>query len=104
MSDLHKSRERLYRQKKWLTLRKKHLARYPFCAACGNTEQLEVDHNETTRNNMNRFYDPTNLITYCKSCHSRKTSRERGHTRTRLTDDNGYPIDPSHNWCSKKDA
>ena len=98
MSDLHKSRERLYRQAKWLKLAKKHLARFNKCAACGTTENLQVDHKITTRQDITKFYDPNNLCTLCCSCHAQKTSRERGHTRTRLVDDNGYPIDDKHPW------
>ena len=100
--DKHKVRERLYRQARWLKLRKAHLSKHPMCAACGSTEQLEVDHHETTRNNINRFYDPTNLVTYCKACHSSKTNRDMGRTRTVSVDSNGYPIDIDHPWLNNK--
>jgi len=98
MSDLHKSRERLYRQKKWLTLRKKHLARFDKCIVCGSKENLHVDHRETTKLNINRFFDPTNLQTLCITHHSQKTALERGHVRERAVDDEGYPILDTHPW------
>lgn len=58
------------RSSKWKKVRAEHLKQYPSCAACGNTDGLEVHHIEPVSVNPDRELDPTNLITLCsKYCH-----------------------------------
>ena len=102
MSDAHKARERLYRQSRWLQLRKKHLSRFNKCRICGSTESLQVDHIETTQNNMDRFYDPTNLQTLCISHHGQKTILDQGKKIKYPVDENGYPTAPDHFWVKEE--
>ena len=67
------------RQKKWRLLRRLTLNHYPFCAEClsrgMHREASEVDHIEAVSDGGGK-YDPENLQSLCKPCHSRKTNRE----------------------------
>lgn len=59
----------IYRMKKWRGIRARHIARNPVCP-CGKIA-TEVDHVDgDIANNVS-----TNLQSYCKSCHSKKTVR-----------------------------
>lgn len=54
----------------WPKVRKDHLSKNPFCAACGSKKDLEVHHIEPFSINPDRELDPSNLITLCsKYCH-----------------------------------
>ena len=102
MSDAHKARERLYRQSRWLQLRKKHLAKFPCCRICGTKQNLQIDHIESTKLNMDRFYDPTNLQTLCISHHGQKTILDQGKKIKYPVDENGYPTAPDHFWVKEE--
>ena len=58
----------------WRKLRRVLLQRYPFCA-CG-APATECDHIIDVRIDRSRRLDPANVITRCKSCHSRRTMAE----------------------------
>ena len=58
------------RSSKWGKVRAEHIKKFPTCAACGSTIDLEVHHIEPVSVNPSRELDPTNLITLCsKYCH-----------------------------------
>jgi len=96
--DKHKARERLYRQSRWLKLRKKHLAKFAVCRICGTRENLQVDHIESTKLNIDRFYDANNLQTLCIVHHGQKTALDENRVRSISVDENGYPLLPDHPW------
>src|SRR3954453_15350248 len=85
----------------WYNLRKRHLAQQPNCTRCG-ARGVDVDHIVTIAKAPGRRLDPTNLRTYCHSCHSKVTqwndnptierNPQRGATET------GLPLDPTHPW------
>lgn len=57
----------------WPAVRKKHLAKYPTCAACGGTENLEVHHRQPYHFHPDLELIDSNLITLCehpgRNCH-----------------------------------
>lgn len=53
------------RDPRWPALRRAHLAKYPGCAACGNTRSVEVHHVEPVSVKPSRELDPENLLTLC---------------------------------------
>lgn len=53
------------RSPQWPRVRRQHLAKHPYCAACGTTRFLEVHHVDPFYNNPARELDPDNLITLC---------------------------------------
>ena len=58
------------RSPEWPNIRKQHLAKQPYCQACGSKNNLEVHHIEPFHVNPSRELDPNNLITLCgKNCH-----------------------------------
>lgn len=66
----------------WRRLREAHLSVFPLCAVCRETETIEpatdVDHIQPTSIAPHRRLDPSNLVSLCHSCHSRKTAMEDG--------------------------
>lgn len=58
------------RSPKWTNIRKEHLSRFPKCAACGTTKDLEVHHIIPVHVDATKELELDNLITLCsKSCH-----------------------------------
>lgn len=58
------------RSGQWKTVRKKHLEKYPKCAACGRESNLEVHHIIPYQIDPSKELDPNNLITLCGNyCH-----------------------------------
>ena len=62
-----------YTKPRWKKLREKHLRFNPVCERCRATA-TEVDHVVDHKGRYGLFYDPSNLQSLCKSCHSRKTA------------------------------
>ena len=72
-------------------LRPEQLAREPFCRECARryppgdprhrTRATVVDHVRPFRGDWLLFVDPRNHQSLCKSCHDRKTARERAEDR-----------------------
>jgi len=77
-----KEAARLYRTGQWQALRRQQLTMKPLCAECLRagkyTLASEVDHVIPHRNDLQLFFDPANLQSLCRSCHSSKTAREDG--------------------------
>lgn len=58
------------RSGQWPRVRKEHLRRFPTCAACGRSKDMEVHHVEPFSVAPDRELDPTNLVTLCaEPCH-----------------------------------
>lgn len=58
------------RAPKWANIRKTHLEKYPKCAACGTTKNLEVHHIIPVHLDPGKELDYDNLITLCSNqCH-----------------------------------
>ncbi|MHA3978748.1 HNH endonuclease [Halovulum sp. GXIMD14794] len=65
--------------KRWKGLRWQILRRDGFqCVKCSARGRLEVDHIKPVRDAPELSYEPTNLQTLCKPCHSAKTREELG--------------------------
>ncbi|MEM7131190.1 MAG: HNH endonuclease [Chloroflexota bacterium] len=62
---------------RWVRVRRIHLAEYPLCADCLEQEQVtaakEVHHIKKLAEGGTHL--PDNLMSLCKSCHSRRTNR-----------------------------
>lgn len=82
----------------WRRLRASVLAETPLCEYCPAgviTVATEVDH----RNNNPADNERTNLVSACKSCHSRKTMSDMHGTVPRMgCDANGWPVADSHHF------
>ena len=61
------------RSPKWPRTQDKHLKKFPTCAACGGTANLNVHHKKPFHLYPELELEPTNLITLCmdgdKDCH-----------------------------------
>jgi 5-methylcytosine-specific restriction endonuclease McrA len=67
------------RTRRWFTLRMAILERDGWqCRVCGERRHLEVDHVLAVRSHPERAWDPCNLQTLCRACHTRKTNVEMG--------------------------
>lgn len=66
----------LYNTQQWRTLRAFIIAKYPYCANCGDTERLQVHHIVPPKGDEQLFYDDGNLVVLCERCHLRVTSAE----------------------------
>ena len=66
--------------RQWQVLRRMHLRRNPLCYDCKAKgiikEGQEVHHIIDHKGNRALFFDPNNLMTLCKSCHSKRTVAE----------------------------
>jgi 5-methylcytosine-specific restriction protein A len=88
---------KLYHTKRWVRLRKFHLAKQPCCVMCeasgfdiaGNV----VDHIVPPRGDLALFWDPKNLQTLCHPHHSssKQQVEKRGYLKDIGTD--GWPVD-----------
>lgn len=63
----------------WYRLRHQHLLRWPLCADCLDrrmyTAATEVHHMAKVADHPERRLDPDNLMSLCRTCHSRRTAR-----------------------------
>jgi 5-methylcytosine-specific restriction protein A len=71
-----KEREGLYKSREWRLLRAHVLQEEPFCRMCGAPANV-VDHVEHGPAWRERFFDRTNLRGLCKTCHDRRSARDR---------------------------
>ena len=85
----------------WRKLRAYVLRGEPLCRHCtargiGPVVATEVDHADNNPANN----DMLNLQPLCRTHHSQKTARDRGHTVNERMgcDASGMPLDPSHPW------
>ena len=82
----------------WKRLRAQVLAEVPLCEYCPPgtvTPATEVDH----KNNNPADNSRANLVSACKSCHSRKTASDmHGNVARMGCDAEGNPINPAHSW------
>ena len=72
ISTARESVKSIGRDPAWGRVRDAHLKMMPFCAACGETEHLQVHHKLPVHIDKHRELDPTNLITLCmgeNECH-----------------------------------
>jgi len=53
------------------------LRRFPLCVICGNTNYPHVHHIKTRREYPELIFDEKNLITLCRSCHSKIKGKEK---------------------------
>jgi 5-methylcytosine-specific restriction protein A len=73
---------RLYKEQRWLSLRRRFLDRNPVCqcddcAKAGPPQPARVVHHRTAhRGDRRLFYDWSNLMAMSKPCHDRVTARE----------------------------
>ena len=67
--------QQLYASAKWKALQLSQLRNYPQCVKCGE-KATEVHHVIPHRGNEDLFYDPSNLVSLCHTCHSEETRKE----------------------------
>jgi 5-methylcytosine-specific restriction protein A len=69
----------LYNTVAWRKLRGKILKEHPYCTRCGISKKetsLHVHHRIEPRGNEALFFDETNLLPLCESCHRVITGKE----------------------------
>lgn len=91
------ARERTYTTRTWKeVVRPNHLAAYPLCGHClalgKRAPATQVDH-ILPISKGGAPYDHDNLQSLCASCHSRKTSVDKGARQRPTYGVDGYPID-----------
>ena len=74
---------------RWQKEREAYLIRNPLCENCLNKHDViraatEVDHIIPHKGDMKLFWNTDNWNGLCKSCHSKKTGKERGHIRAEV--------------------
>lgn len=86
-----------YRTAGWAAIRKRQLARAPFCY-CG-APATEVDHIKRIKEGGAKR-DADNLQSLCHRHHSEKTNAEKAGRAwiKRGCDADGMPLDPAHPW------
>ena len=58
------------RSSSWSKVRKQHILKFPNCAACGRSKNLDVHHIIPVSVDPTKELDPDNLITLCSDpCH-----------------------------------
>ena len=91
-----------YKGKRWQKMRAWQLTVEPHCRMCWqrgvrNLAVTDVDHIKPHRGNADLFFDPENLQSLCRNCHSSiKQTLEKNETRGTLLD--GRPASPHHWW------
>lgn len=75
-AEANRPNQRLYNTARWRTLRAFIIAKYPYCANCGDTERLQVHHIVPPKGDEQLFYDDGNLVVLCAACHAKVTSQE----------------------------
>ena len=85
-ADLRESkreRDAFYSSARWRDLPKRHLAKFPLCAAClrkGDTTAANVVHHVQDRLQFPALaFAPSNLESACNSCHTTHHKTKSGH-------------------------
>lgn len=91
-----------YNTARWQHLRARQLAIEPLCRYCAElgrtTAATEVDHTIPVAQRRDLAFDPDNLASICKPCHSGMKQRwEKSGTRPGCGTD-GVPLDANHPW------
>lgn len=96
--------KRWYHCKRWQKMRAWQLTVEPNCRMCFQRGKLgvaavDVDHIKPHRGGADLFFDPENLQSLCRNCHSSiKQEIERNQMRGTLL--SGLPASPHHWWNS----
>lgn len=83
-------------------IRDRHLARNPFCVMClamnppRYVKAIEVDHIVALVNGGEDI--ESNRQGLCDEHHKYKTRKDLGHKASSACGEDGYPIDPNHEW------
>ena len=67
---------KLYNTSTWRKLKANILKNQPYCNNCGATEKLEVHHSIPPKGNPELFYDESNLVPLCQTCHRIASNKE----------------------------
>ena len=67
----------LYNTQRWKVLRDRVRLERGECAICGTGDNLTVHHVLPPRGDADVFYDESNLVVLCRSCHNKQTSAEQ---------------------------
>lgn len=71
----HNQWQNLYSSPRWKKLREEVLRDSPYCEICGSIA-TDVHHIVPHNGDPELFYDRTNLVSICSSCHSKETQKE----------------------------
>jgi 5-methylcytosine-specific restriction protein A len=91
---------RLYGEGRWKRLRRLQLAQHPLCRMCEEAGRVEpavlVDHIRPAKDNVELFFDMSNLQSLCRPCHDgvKRKDEYRGFS-TQIGED-GLPTDLRH--------
>ncbi len=96
-----------YNLKIWRgVLRPNQLAAVPWCEPCKRrgrvTRATVVNHRDPHKGDWEKFADPANLESSCKTCHDAAIQRAEGRGFRVTPGADGWPADPAHPF-NKKD-
>jgi 5-methylcytosine-specific restriction endonuclease McrA len=82
-----RANDSLYNTARWRKLKGKVLKAHPYCFKCGISKSettLHVHHLIEPRGNEELFFDETNLVPVCDSCHRVLTAQEIRNRRKKI--------------------
>lgn len=73
----YKINDELRTNKKWRQIKKELLKQQHCCEICGNENHLEVHHIKKPNGNPSLFFDVSNLVVVCSSCHKKLSNYQK---------------------------
>lgn len=74
-TEKRKLRMKVYQSKRWNDIKNAHLMQYPVCQVCNKELAEDVHHIVTflidNSIDLDKAYNPDNLMSVCKSCHGK---------------------------------
>jgi 5-methylcytosine-specific restriction protein A len=91
---------RLYRTKRWLSIRAQQLTHYPLCAMClpRITAATVCDHADKDSKATEEGFFAGPFQSLCKTHHDSTRQREEKRGHMIGSDESGAPLDPRHPW------
>ena len=89
---------------RWQKARLGFLRNHPLCVWCAEAgltvAATVVDHIEPHRGDQSKFWDDSNWMALCRTCHSsgKQAFEKSGRSTYRGCSTDGTPLDPKHPW------
>lgn len=87
---------RLYKTRRWASLRELHLSQSPLCVYCLKSETVNpadvVDHVRPHKGDLRLFWDRDNLQSLCASCHDKTKQKQEKGQEVIFFGPDGFPL------------